>query len=624
MHFWEVLFETMRKKIKSILIGKAIKSTESESEKFTEFWGLPILSSDAVSSVAYAAEEILIVLLPVLGAAAYGPMMGISGAIVLLLLILIFSYRQIIDCYPNGGGSYSVAGDNLGKVPSLVAAASLSIDYILTVAVSTSAGTAAITSAFPPLLPYHVELTLLLIFLLTIGNLRGIRESSHMFGTPTYLFILSILIMIVTGLVKTLVLHQPVEPAAMPQMASQAKDISIFLLLKAFSSGCSALTGVEAVSNDVPAFKGPSVKRAKHVLSLLGALVFTIFLGVCLLAMLYKVNYNPNVTVVAQIAMGVFGRNSVMFFIIQITTAIILIMAANTAYAGLPLLLSLLAKDGYVARSFASRGARLTFSNGILLVFALSSVLVIVFRGETHLLIPLYSVGVFLSFTLSQTGMFKRWKTRKGPHWKHKAFVNGFGALMTAVTCVIVAANKFLDGAWLVLLLIPLLVLLMLMVRRHYTKVRNDLVIPDDGRELIVDKPLKNYIILPIQSVNKSFVKALNYAISLNGTIEVYHVSTDKAKTERLRRQYEQLNVKFPLIVEEAPYRNVNEMLLAHIDGLQHRLKEHQTLTVVLSQFVITKWWHNALHNQTSLRLKSSLYKMRNVAVITIPFIFNE
>ena len=469
-----------------------------------------------------------------------------------------------------------------------------------------------------------MELTLLLIFLLTIGNLRGIRESSRMFGTPTYLFIVSVLIMIVTGLVKTLVLHQVPAAAASAQMGGQMRDVSVFLILKAFSSGCTALSGVEAVSNGVPAFKEPSVRRAKRVLALLGALVFTIFLGVCLLASLYKATYDPAVTVVAQIAMGVFGRGSFMFYVIQVTTAVILIMAANTAYAGLPMLLSLLAKDGFVARAFASRGARLTFSNGILLLFTLASVLVIVFRGETHLLIPLYAVGVFLSFTLSQAGMFKRWRTRKGPHWKHKAFVNGFGALVTAVTSVIVAANKFVDGAWLVLLLIPLLVILMLMVRKHYTRVRNDLVIPDDGRELIVDKPLKNYIVLPIQSVNKSFVKALNYAISLGGTIEVYHVSTDSAKTERLRRQYEQLNVKFPLIVEEAPYRNVNEMLLAHIDKRQHELKEHQMLTVVLPQFVITRWWHNALHNQTSLRLKSSLYHMRNVAVITIPFIFNE
>lgn len=614
----------MRKKIKSILIGKAIKSADSETEKFSVLWGLPILSSDAISSVAYASEEILIVLLPVLGAASYGPLMGIAGAIVLLLMVLVFSYRQTIDCYPHGGGSYSVAGDNLGKVPGLVAAASLSIDYVLTVAVSTCAGTAAITSAFPELLPYHVELTLLLVLMLTIGNLRGIRESSHLFGTPTYLFIFSILVMIVTGLVRTLVLQIPAAAPVPAQMSGQVRDISVFLILKAFSSGCTALTGVEAVSNGIPNFRKPSQPRAKKVLMLLATLVFVIFLGVCLLASLYKTTYNPDVTVVAQIAMSVFGKNSVMFYVIQVTTAMILIMAANTAFADLPLLLSLLAKDGFVARTFASRGTRLTFSNGILLLFMLSSVLVIVFRGETHLLIPLYSVGVFLSFTLSQTGMFKRWRTRKGPNWKHKAFINGFGAVMTAVTCVIVASNKFRDGAWLVLILIPLLVFLMLMVRRHYNKVRDDLVIPDDGRQLIVDKPLKNYIILPIQSVNKSFVKALNYAISLNGTIEIYHISTDKAKTDRLRRQYEQLNVRFPLIVEEAPYRNVNEMLLAHIDRRQHQLQEHQMLTVVLPQFVITKWWHNVLHNQTSLRLKSSLYRMRNVAVITIPFIFNE
>jgi amino acid transporter len=613
----------MRKKLKSLLIGNAIKSTDSESEKYSVLWGLPILSSDAISSVAYACEEILIVLIPVLGAASYGPLMGIAGAIAGLLLILVFSYRQTIDCYPLGGGSYSVASDNLGRIPGLIAAASLSIDYILTVAVSGTAGTAAITSAFPSLLPYHVQITLLLIFLMMLGNLRGIRESSRLFGTPTYLFILAIFSMIVTGLVKVLVFKQvpPVNPQIMKE---QAETVSIFLVLHAFSSGCTALTGVEAVSNGVPNFKEPSRKRAKTVLALLAVLVLIIFGGVCALASLYHVRHRPDVTVIAQIAVNVFGQNSLMFYIIQFTTALILVMAANTAFAGLPTLLSILAKDGYAARSFASRGARLSFSNGIILLYVLASVLVIIFRGNTHLLIPLYSVGVFVSFTLSQSGMFKRWVTRREGKWRHKAAINGIGAVATAITSVIVAVNKFFDGAWIVLILIPLLVLMMIRVRKHYDKVRDNLVIQDGGKELILSKPTENYIVLPVQSINKSFVKALNYAMTLGGIIEVYHISTDRAQTEHLRKQYAKLNVNFPLVVEEAPYRNVNEVLLAHVDKRQHELKEHQMLTVVLPQFVITRWWHNALHNQTSLRLKSQMVKMRNVAVITIPYIINE
>lgn len=613
----------MRKKLKSLLIGKAIRSADSESEKFNVMWGLPILSSDAISSVAYACEEILIVLLPILGAASYGPLMGIAGAIVGLLLILVFSYRQTIDCYPHGGGSYSVASDNLGKIPGLIAAASLSIDYILTVAVSTTAGTAAITSAFPSLLPYHVEITLILILLLMLGNLRGIRESSHLFGTPTYLFIISVLIMIITGFVKVFIFKETphVNTQAVQQ---QAQEITAFLILHAFSSGCTALTGVEAVSNGIPNFKKPSQQRAKKVLALLATLVLVIFLGVCALASMYHVKYNKDVTVVAQIAMNVFGQNSLMFYVIQFTTALILIMAANTAFADLPLLLSLLAKDGFVARSFASRGARLSFSNGIILLYVLASTLVIAFQGETHLLIPLYSVGVFVSFTLSQSGMFKKWVTHREGKWRHKALINGFGALTTAVTSVIIAVNKFKDGAWLVLILIPLIVLFMVFVHKHYERVRENLVVPDNGKELILAKPTENYILLPIQSVNKSFIKSLNYAMALGGIIEIYHISTDKAQTEHMKQQYEKLNVNFPLVIEEAPYRNVNEVLLAHVDKRQHELKEHQMLTVVLSQFVIPNWWHNALHNQTSIRLKSSMVKMRNVAVITIPYIINE
>ncbi|HEX2985598.1 MAG TPA: APC family permease [Caproiciproducens sp.] len=612
----------MFKKIKSIVIGEAIKSADSETQKFSVIWGLPVLSSDAISSVAYACEEILLVLVPVIGIASYGPLMGIAAAIVGLLIILSFSYRQTIDCYPHGGGSYSVASDNLGRVPGLVAAASLSIDYVLTVAVSTCSGTAAITSAFPALLPYNVEITILLIVLLTLGNLRGIRESSILFGIPTYLFIFSIISMIVTGLVRVFIFKQvPPPPAAMQQ---QVQDITVFLILRAFSSGCTALTGVEAVSNGIPNFRAPSQKNAKKVLVLLASLVLSIFVGVCYLASIYKIAPVKDVTVVAQIATRVFGQNSFMFFVVQVTTAMILFMAANTAFADLPLLLSLLAKDGFVARSFGSRGTRLSFSNGILLLFCLSSLLVIVFKAETHLLIPLYAVGVFLSFTLSQSGMFKKWMTHRQGAWRHKAFINGFGALTTAVTCVILAVTKFLLGAWIVLICIPTLVLMMILIRRHYDRVRDNLVIHESGNELVRNNPTENYIVLPVQSINKSFIKALNYSMTLGGKIEIYHVSTDPKATEKLKMQYEQLKVDYPLLIEEAPYRNVNEMLIKHVDSRLAELEKHEMLTVVLPQFVIPKVWHYLLHNQTSFRLRSALLKRRDIAVISIPYIINE
>ncbi len=612
----------MFRKVKRILLGHSLKSTEESSEKFSVLWGLPILSSDAISSVSYACEEILMVLIPLLGMAAYQPLLGIAFAIVLLLMILVFSYRQTIDNYPNGGGSYSVASENLGHFPGLIAAASLSIDYTLTVAVSASSGVAAITSAFPSLLPHKTLLALIIILLLTLGNLRGIRESSILFGVPTYLFIGSILAMIFVGLFKVLVLGiVPQQTTPLPQ---PMQDLTLFLFLRAFSSGCTALTGVEAVSNGIPNFREPAQKHAKTVLGLLAFIVFIIFGGVCVLAAIYKVAPQHNITVVAQIATQVFGNGSVMFFVVQATTAVILIMAANTAFADLPLLLSLLARDRYMARQFRNRGARLSFSNGIIMLCIISGILVIAFKADTHLLIPLYAVGVFLSFTLSQMGMFKRWITRKEGNWKHKALINGFGTIITGVTCIIIAVSKFTHGAWIVLICIPVLVFLMTRIKQHYDRVRENLIIKESAESLIFDQPPKSHIIIPVQSINKSFIKALNYALSLNGELEVYHVSTDKKETDKLEQQYRQLGLNIPLVIEEAPYRNVNEVLLEHVDQKHAQLQKHEMLTVVLPQFIIPKWWNNPLHNQTALLLKSSLYKKRNLAVVSIPYIINE
>ena len=610
----------MLKKIKHLVLGQSLRSDALDHEKFSVIWGLPVLSSDAISSVSYACEEILMVLIPVLGMASYGLLMKVGFAIVFLLFILVFSYRQTINCYPQGGGSYIVASDNLGKVFGLIAAASLAIDYVLTVAVSVCAGTAAITSAFPQLLSMRTGIALIIISLLTIGNLRGMKDSSVLFGIPTYLFIITILLLIVTGFVKVLIFHEtPAVSAAMPQCVENA---GLLLFLKAFSSGCTALTGVEAVSDGIPNFREPAQKNAKRVLYLLAGLVFVIFLGISALASLYHIIPNANVTVIAMIAEAVFGNGTLLFYLVQVTTAVILTMAANTAFADLPLLLSILARDGFVPRQFMSRGSRLSFSNGILLLFFLSAALVIYFHASSHLLMPLYAVGVFLSFTLSQAGMFVRWVKRKEDKWKHKAFINGAGMVITGITCVIIAASKFLHGAWIVLICIPVLVYIMERIRRHYHYVKESLKIRSAEELQPYDLQIHGRVILPVDSINRSFLKAYHYACSLQvREMEFYHVNTNAEATEKLQELYQQMRLDIPLIVEDAPYRNVNEMILHHVEEAQNDLKKKESVTVILPQFVMKKKRFHALHNQTSMQLKLQLSKLRNVSVVSVPYI---
>lgn len=610
----------MLKKIKHLVLGQSLRSDALDHEKFSVIWGLPVLSSDAISSVSYACEEILMVLIPVLGMASYGLLMKVGFAIVFLLFILVFSYRQTINCYPQGGGSYIVASDNLGKVFGLIAAASLAIDYVLTVAVSVCAGTAAITSAFPQLLSMRTGIALIIISLLTIGNLRGMKDSSVLFGIPTYLFIITILLLIVTGFVKVLIFHEtPAVSAAMPQYVENA---GLLLFLKAFSSGCTALTGVEAVSDGIPNFREPAQKNAKRVLYLLAGLVFVIFLGISALASLYHIIPNANVTVIAMIAEAVFGNGTLLFYLVQVTTAVILTMAANTAFADLPLLLSILARDGFVPRQFMSRGSRLSFSNGILLLFFLSAALVIYFHASSHLLMPLYAVGVFLSFTLSQAGMFVRWVKRKEDKWKHKAFINGAGMVITGITCIIIAASKFLHGAWIVLICIPVLVYIMERIRRHYHYVKESLKIRSAEELQPYDLQIHGRVILPVDSINRSFLKAYHYACSLQvREMEFYHVNTNAEATEKLQELYQQMRLDIPLVVEDAPYRNVNEMILHHVKEAQNDLKKKESVTVILPQFVMKKKRFHALHNQTSMQLKLQLSKLRNVSVVSVPYI---
>ncbi|MEY7999055.1 APC family permease [Clostridium sp. Mt-5] len=612
----------MVSKLGRLLIGKSLKTNELKSEKFNVFWGLPVLSSDAISSVAYAGEEILWVLIPVLGVMSYKYMFYSALCIVFLMILVTLSYRQTIDAYPQGGGSYIVAKDNLGTIPGLVAGASLTIGYVLTVAVSTSAGTAAIISAIPALLSYRVVITLLFIFIITIGNLRGLRESSKVFGTPTYLFMIIILTMIFFGIFKVKVLGY--VPRPMYKIPTAVSDITIFLFLRAFSSGCTALTGIEAVSNGIPSFKEPSQKNAKIVLELLALVVLIIFGGVSYLATLYHAVPNPEVTVVAQIAYQVFGKN-IMFYLVQITTAIILIMASNTAFAGLPLLLAFIAKDGFAPRQFSKRGKRLGYSNGIITLGLVSALLVIIFEGDTHYLMPLYAVGVFISFTLSQSGMLIRWIKLKNKGWRHKAFVNGIGALVTFATAVILGITKFLSGAWIVFILIPAIVCVMVRIKSHYCEVAKQLKLTVNERPKEVDFSIqKRYVIVPIDTLNKSFLKALNYARTISDNIIIFHVSVDDEATKKLLKKWHEYKVDIPIVVKKSPYRSILGPLVKFIESEEYAAGPKDSVTVVLAQLVVTKWWGNILHNQTALFIKTMLLRRRNIAIVTVPYIIFE
>jgi len=616
----------MLDKIKSFFLGHALRDEDLGTEKFNVKWGLPIYSSDAISSVAYAGEEILLVLIPALYLSGYKYYIIAISAIILLLCILVFSYRQTIDAYPQGGGAYGVTTENLGRIPGLVAGSALIIGYILTVSASAAAATAAVYSAFPVMAPFKVLIAFLIIVLLTWGNLRGMRESAVMFGTPTYLFIGIVLVMIVVGLIKYIFFPDKVAQTPTYNYVPALSSASLFLILRAFGSGCTALTGVEAVSNAVPSFKDPATKNAKTVLVLLAGIILVVFLGISVLTALYKVTPDPSgkITVIAQLAGRIFGENSIGFYIVQIATVVILALAANTAFAGLPVLLALIAKDGYMPRKLMIRGSKLAYSNGIVMLFILSSLLVFIFNADTHSLLPLYATGVFLSFTLSQTGMLVRWTKLKTPVWRHKAVINGIGAAMSACTCIIIAVSKFLAGAWMVLVALPVFVLIMLFISKEYKSVAADLTVDGEESKVILNASPETKIILPLSSVNRSFLKALNYAMMLQGTeIELYHVASSTEDFSVIEKKIAELKLPVTLVCERTEYRNFDQMILRHILAEQEKLEPHQMLTVVMSEIVIRHWWQKILHNQTTMQMKRTLSKQRNISIITVPFLLH-
>ncbi|MDD7795244.1 APC family permease [Clostridium sp. 'White wine YQ'] len=607
--------------LKSYLIGKPLKSSQIHHEKFSVINGLPVLSSDAISSVAYACEEILWVLVPIMGIGSFKYLGMVSLAIIALLCILVFSYRQTIESYPNGGGSYIVSRENLGVVPSLVAGASLTVDYVLTVAVSTTAGVAAITSAIPWLLDYKIELAVCIIILMAIGNLRGIRDSARFFSVPTYLFLFTAILMIVVGLYKYFILG--IEPAQTVVLSNQIGDLTILLFLKAFSAGCTALTGLEAVSDGVPNFKAPATKHAKQVLYLLFGIVVILFGGMSLLASVYHAAPSLDKTVISQIAGQVFGQNTFLFFLMQIATTLILTMAANTAFSDFPLLLSFIARDGYAPRQFAQRGSRLSFSNGIILLSIAASILVVIFRGENHYLLPLYAVGVFVSFTLSQSGMVMKWIRSKQAGWRLKAFINGFGALITLGTAIVISVNKFLHGAWVVFILVPVGVVIMKRINRHYKKVAEQLSLDNNYFPEFSKNEARRFIV-PVATLNEAVIKTISYAKCLSKDITAFHISIDDEVTEKLKAKWEKYDMGIPLVIKKSEYRDVVEPLVNFINSDEFCTREDDIVTVVVPQFTSEKWWGNILHNQTAIFLKRSLLKNKNIATITVPFIIKD
>jgi amino acid transporter len=605
--------EGLLPQLKRLVVGKPIPSHLAHHERLSRLTGLAVLSSDALSSVAYATEEILRVLV-LAGAAALGYASPIALIIAAILAIVVFSYRQTIHAYPSGGGAYLVSKDNLGEMPALIAAASLLIDYVLTVAVSIAAGVAAITSALPQWHVNRVEMTLAFVVLLMIGNLRGIRESGNIFAVPTYFFIGTALTLIAVGVWRALT--GTIEPiAAAEPVASTGEPLTLFLLLTAFANGCTAMTGVEAVSNGVPAFKPPESKNAAATMLMMVVLSIAMFLGITLLAHAYGVVPNDRETVVSQLARGVFGSRGAAYYAVQVATMLILVLAANTAYADFPRLASILARDRYVPRQFMNQGDRLAFSNGIVGLSAFAALLLVLFGGDTHALIPLYMIGVFVSFTLSQAGMVVHWNRDRGPGWRSSAVINGIGALVTAVVLVVVAVTKTLEGAWIILLLIPANVAFFRMTRRHYDRVASQLTMEGWHSR----GPRHNTVIVPVSGVQRAVAEAIDYAATLSTDVRAVYVNVDPAAAEQVRTAWSRLDTPVCLVELESPYRSLMEPLLEYIEQVGVERPDGY-ITVVLPEFVPARWWHHLFHNQRALLIKGALLFKPNTVVTSVPF----
>src|SRR5437764_9831494 len=571
------------------ILGRPLSTAQAGQERLANPVALAIFSSDPLSSVAYATEEILLVLI-LAGTAALHYSIGISIVIVGLVAILTVSYRQTIFAYPSGGGAYIVAKSNLGEPAGLVAAAALLIDYVLTVAVSVAAGVAAITSAFPALHEHRVALGLASIVILTWGNLRGVRESGRIFAVPTYLFVGTLALVILIGFGRTL-FAPPVEHQVPPVPA--VEGLTLFLLLRAFSSGCTALTGIEAISNGVPAFRPPASQNAATTMFWMATILGGLFLGITILAYVYGLVPREEETLISQIARISLG-GGVLYYFMQAATMLILILAANTSFNGFPRLASLLAKDSFLPHQMRVQGDRLAFSNGILILGACAALLLIIFRGDTHALIPLYAIGVFLSFTLSQSGMVWHWLDSKCKGWRKALAINLTGAVATGVATVVLAITKFTHGAWVVIVLIPMLIMMFRKIRWHYRIADWQLALDMYDRP---KEPPPNVMVMPISGVNRAVVMALDYAFQCGRDLRAVYVDLDPNETVNVKGQWEKWGAKIPLVILPSPYRSFLTPLLKYIESVRQDYPGGW-VTVVLPEVIPARFWQNLLHNQ--------------------------
>jgi amino acid transporter len=597
-------------RLKRLFVGTPLPTAQSRHERLGRATALAVFASDALSSVAYATEEILLVLV-LAGPAALSFSLPIGLAIAGLIAVVVSSYRQTIGAYPQGGGAYIVTKDNIGVFPALVAGAALLIDYVLTVAVSVAAGVAAVTSAIPGLFRYRVMLCVVAVAAVALANLRGIRESGKIFAAPTYLFIGSMFALVLygaAGAVFDFIGEAPFRPHP-PGL----EGVGLFLILRAFAAGCTALTGVEAVSDGVPAFRAPESYNARVVLMWLGAILVALFLGITYLSYDFGITPHEHETVVSQLARHVFGTGLV-YFEIQAVTTLILLLAANTSFADFPRLSFFLARDRFIPRQFGNQGDRLVFSNGILILGGLAALLLVVFGGDTHALIPLYAVGVFISFTLSQASMVRRWLRLRSPGWPWRVTLNGVGALVTGIVLATIAVTKFTHGAWIVILLIPTLVLAFMMIHRHYGEVAAQLSLDDFSPP----PPISNTVLVLVGDLHRGVVKAIQYAQSLSPSAKAVYVEIDPERTRRLEERWSKWGMGAPLIVLTSPYRSLLGPLLEYIDHLQALGPDHM-VTIVIPEFIPARWWQHLLHNQTALLVKGALLFHKNVIVADVP-----
>jgi len=612
-------------KIKRRVIGQPLTTSASAHERLTKAKALAVLSSDALSSVAYATEEILRVLLISAGLAFLDVSLPVGAAIIALLLIVGVSYRQTIKAYPQGGGSYIVAKDNLGELPALTAGAALMTDYILTVAVSIAAAVAAMVSAFPELHTHRVGLGIFFIALVTLLNLRGIRESGSIFAVPTYLFLVGIFILIGIGFVRNMLNGFEVQPPPMEAKELAATgSLSIFIILRAFSSGCSAMTGVEAISDGVPAFQPPEWKNARTTLTWMIGILAVTFGGITFLAHQYGAyameSADPGYeTVVSQIAREVFGGRNVAYYYIQFATMAILVLAANTAFSDFPRLAYFLARDKYMPRQFTFRGDRLAFTTGIITLGLIAGLVLALENGEVEQLIPLYALGVFTSFTISQYGMFHRWRKRREPGWKSGQVINLVGAAATALVAIVVGITKIPEGAWMIVIVIVLLVLMMRAIHKHYVTASTEL----EAQTPLNSEDIVHTVIVPVSDVNRVARQTLAYARSISDNVTAVHINDDESAIERMRESWTKLDTDVQLVIIESPYRALVAPLLKYIDEIDKQ-RPTDTITVVLPEFIALHWWEHVLHNQTALRIKAALLFRPGTVVTSVPYHLNR